>query len=214
MSEKWPTKVNPKQKSLRGVATVRVNKTGVKVIFEDSPETIYDIVTTSAPDNVRAGKWFVSLSAKGDKMFGFSPVSGAFTCKFTKFAASKDQLPAPQHYTMNFTDKETGAIGISEYDAFTALLEIIDGPNAGLTIPYFLRYYLGEVEGVTALTKPKSKYSAQLAAFLEATGAFDKGTLTYMDNLLPAIEERLKVANRKLMVIMREGRVDAISAIE
>jgi hypothetical protein len=42
MAEKWATKESPKQKGLRGIATVRVAKTGIKVAFEDNPDVIFD----------------------------------------------------------------------------------------------------------------------------------------------------------------------------
>jgi hypothetical protein len=214
MAEKWATKESPKQKGLRGIATVRVAKTGVKIAFEDNPDVIFDLTAEQCPANVRAGKWFVSLSGKADRMYSFSPVSGAFKCKFISFASPKDQLPAPQHYSMQFVDKTTGQAGISEYDAFTALLEIIEGKDAGLVIPYFLRYNFGEMEGQVAFVKPKSKYTQQTATFLEATGAFKKGTMAYIDNILPALETRLKDAKHLLMVVMRDGRIDAITALE
>jgi hypothetical protein len=156
----------------------------------------------------------VSLSGKADRFYSFSPVSGAFKCKFVKFASPENQLPAPQHYTMQYVDKNTNQAGISEYDAFTALLEIVEGKDAGLIIPYFLRYNFGEMDGSVAFVKPKSKYTQQTGTFLDATGAFKKGTMTYTDNILPALEVRLKDANHKLMVIMKDGRVDAITALE
>jgi hypothetical protein len=77
-----------------------------------------------------------------------------------------------------------------------------------------LRYNFGEVEGVVGFIKPKSKYTQQTATFLEAAGAFEKGTLQYMDNILPALEARLQDANRKLMCIIKEGRIDAITALD
>ena len=214
MAEKWATKESPRQKGLRGIATVRVTKTSIKVAFEDNPEVVYDITPENSPANVRAGKWFVSLNAKADKFYSFSPVSGAFKCKFVSFATPKDQLPAPQHYSMQFVDKTTGQAGVTEYDAFTALLEIIEGKDAGLVIPYFLRYNFGEVDGAVAFIKPKSKYTQQTGTFLEACGAFDKGSMAFIDNILPALETRLKDANRRLMVIMKDGHVDAITALE
>jgi hypothetical protein len=214
MAEKWATKESPKQKGLRGIGTVRVTKTSIKIAFEDNPDVVFDLTPEQCPANVRAGKWFVSLNAKADKMYSFSPVSGAFKCKFIGFASPKDQLPAPQHYTMQFVDKQTGQAGVTEYDAFTALLEIIEGKDAGLVIPYFLRYNFGELEGQVAFVKPKSKYTQQTANFLDATGAFKKGTMTYIDNILPALETRLKEAGYKLMVIMKDGHVDAITALE
>lgn len=216
-NNRWQTKQNPRMKGLYGVATIRLTKTAVKVLLEATetrPEQMYEIPVEKAPAEIRAGKWFVSISGDGSQLYSIVPVQGAFTCKFDKIACPEGQLPAPKHYTQNFKDQTTGQEGITEYDAFTALLEIVDGKDAGLKIPYFLRYNFGEVDGNVAFIKPKSKYTTQLTDFLDATGAFEKGEMAFSENILPALEARLKNANRKVMVIIKQGRVDSIAHLE
>jgi len=215
-NQRWQTKSNPRMKGLYGVATIRPGKTAIKVLLEATetrPEQMFEFALDKAPADIRAGKWFVSIAGDGSQLYSFAPVQGAFTCKFLKLACPEGQLPAPKHYTMTFKD-DKGHEGISEYDAFTALLEIVDGKDAGLVIPYFLRYYFGEVDGNVAFIKPKSKYTQQLTDFLDATGTFEKGAMAFSENILPALEARLKTANCKVMVIIKQGRVDAISHLE
>jgi hypothetical protein len=211
----WQIKIPEKKKALRGVATIRATKTGYRVVFANDPSGItYDIPNEKAPENMRTGKWFVSLSNDGTQIYSVNPITGAFVCKLQKFACAEGQLPAPRHYTQQFKN-EDGSVGIAEYDAFTAILEIVEPKDfAGLTMAYFLRYNFGELDGIVAFVKPKSKYTTQVYDFLSASGAFDKGDMTFSENILPALEARLKEAGKKLAITIKDGVINSVVQME
>lgn len=212
--EKWKIKPSQSKKGKRGLATVRVSKTSVKVVFEDDPDNGYEFALDACPDNVRSGKWLVTLSGQADKMYGFSPIAGAFYMRFVKIACQDGQLPSPMHVSTSFTDPQTKKVVPVEYDAFTCILEIVKGKDAGLQVPYFLRYNFGEMEGDVSFTHGKSKYTKQLQDFMEASGVFAKGPMAYSDNILPALENRMSDKNRIFMVIMKNGYVDSLTETE
>lgn len=212
MSNRWPTKQYPRQPSLRGVATVKVIKSVVKVAFETAPEDIIEIPVTQAPGVIKNGKWMVSMSAKRDRLFSLSPITGMFETKFREFAHAQGQIPSPVHRQSTFTNQD-GSAWVVDYDAFTALLEITTGPCAGMTVGHFLRYNFSEINGEVAFTKPKSKYTKQLGDFLDAAGGFDKGPMKYSENILPALQSRLQTANYTLAVILKDGNIDSLTRV-
>lgn len=211
MADKWKTKPTQSKKGKRGIATVRVTKQNVKVVFEDDPDNPYEFALDACPDNIRSGKWQVALSGNADKVYGFAPISGAFYMRFVKIASQEGQLPSPIHISTSFTDQQTHKVVPVEYDAFTCILEIVKGKDAGLQVPYFLRYNFDEMDGDVSFSHGKSKYTKQLQDFLEASGVFAKGPMTYSDNILPALENRMLEKKRLFMVIMKDGYIDSLT---
>lgn len=213
MSERWPTKQYPSIKPDRGIATVKVGKSTVRVAFESDPENVYEVPLDKAPEMIKNGKWMVSMGGKHDRIFSISPISGMFKMRFREFSHAQGQIPAPIHRTSTFTNQD-GSTGVSEYDAFTALFEIIEGPNKGMIVAAFLRYNFSEVDGFVAFTKPKSRYTKELGDVMDACGAFDKGPMKYSENILPALQSRLQAANYPLAVIMKDGFIDSMTRLE
>lgn len=215
MATPWKVKQNEYERGPRGEAVVRVGESKVKVVFtdENGQEDSYILKKENCPDNVRAGKWMVTLSGNKDKMFSIWPIKGAFTVRFVGMAHAEGSLPAPKLIRRPFVDKKTGQSGVSEYLAFTMLFEITEGPNKGMQISKFLRYYFGESEGKVIFIKPKSDYCTELMNYLEALGVFKYGEMEYSENILPALEKRIKKANHKLLAVMNKGYMDSISEI-
>lgn len=212
MANRWPTQSYPRQPSLRGVASVKVTKSVVRVAFETDPEDIIEIPLDKAPQVVKNGKWMISMSAKRDRIFSLSPANGMFEMKFREFAHAQGQIPAPVHRQSTFTQQD-GSAAVIDYDAFTALLEITNGPCSGMTVGHFLRYNFSEINGEVAFTKAKSKYTKQLGDFLDAAGGFDKGPMKFSENILPALQSRLQTANYTLAVILKDGYVDSLTRV-
>src|SRR3990167_3810439 len=79
-----------------GAASVRLTKTSVAVIFSESGEQYMfprDVVTL--PSFISSGKWFVSVSADGTKIYDVRPLAGTFPMVFTKFKSGQDGVPSP-----------------------------------------------------------------------------------------------------------------------
>jgi len=203
----WKFKESPKQKGLKGIGVIKLTKNMIKIAMEDSEE-IFEVEYKNAPDNVKAGRWHLSLSADGTRLYGFTPINGAYKMRFKKMAAPDGQLPAPSHVTYTWEGKEI------EYDAFTIIMEIVEGKDIGLQVPMFLRYNFEETDGVVAISHKKSKYTTQLLTVLDSTGVFEKGEMQYSENILPALEARMRDKNKLLMVIMKNGYPDSMTQMD
>lgn len=214
MADRWGVKQYPKQKSLRGKASVRITKSTVRVAFDTDPENVYEIPLENAPQILKPGKWFVSLSAKGDRMYSLSPVEGPFSLRFKEIAHSKDQPPAPGDYVSHWKS-EQGKDMETSYQGFTMLFEITEGPCAGMVVASFLRYYFAASnDGFVLFDKPRSPHTKTLSDTLDAVGAFDKGPMKYSENILPALQVRIQSANYPLMGIIKEGNLDSLTRIQ
>lgn len=212
--EKWGTKQYEKTKGLKGQAAVRVTATTIRIAFKDDPENIYEVPVTNATGVVKNGTWWVSLSAKGDKLYGISPIQGAYPLRFKEIAHAQNQPPTPASYTSHWKDNN-GKEMESQYEAFTLLFEITEGPCAGMTAGKFLRYYFAaSTDGMVLFDKPRSPHTKVLADTMDTLGAFDRGTMKYTENILPALQARMQAANYPLMGIFKEGNIESLTRID
>lgn len=214
MSKVWDFKKSAVSEKVYGTAQVKVGKTSVKVVFDDRPDEPWEVDLKLCPKVCLAGHWKVSMPKDHKSLYSIAPINGVFTCKVVEFVHAQNALPAPKHYSKEVT-KTDGTKFLSEYDTFTALLEILEGKAAGLQIAYMLRYNFGASEdGIVEITKQKSPRTTELINFLETTGAFDKGSMEYSENILPALQDRILKANRQLAIIMKDGWVSGVSYLE
>lgn len=146
----------------------------------------------------------VQMSAKGDKIYKFSPWEGMFEGKFVGFASSKNEEPAPR----------TKVGPDWSYQYFTALIEITKGAFKGARVSYTLRYHFAETEEkgqkVAWYSHPKSKYTAQLGEFMDITGVWEKGPMKYKDNVLPMIQKRMLAEDRTFKFIIKQGNIHTL----
>jgi len=190
-----------------GIATVKINsdRTKIKVIFEENDK---EIITSEFPKNIKPGKWFVTLDGENKKIYAFRPVNGLFVGKVQKFVARDGDVPTPQtHIGQDWS-----------YQYFTILLEITKGENKGLAIPCMLRYHFAEAQeddkSVVAFSHPKSKYTPMLIEFCECAGVWEKGVMTYKDNILPLIEKRVLHIAKEFQFVMKGGWVDSFIPLD
>jgi len=218
MAEKWKVKTQTASEKIRGLASVKVSKDKVKVKFADNPEEVFECTKENAPSTVKSGDWWVSMSVDGERMFTINPVQGAFRAKFVKLASAEGQLPAPQHFRKEGVDQKTGKTYVSEYDYFLPVFEILDGEDEdaqGMSLTKFLRYYFAEENGEVTFSKNPVKSAPQrdLIDFLEVMGVFEKGPMKYSENILPALEKRIKEADRTVMLIIKEGNIQSMTPL-
>ena len=193
---------------VRGTANVLISKDGqkVKVDFLDNELDSKVLLREACPDELRKGKWVVSLTEK--KMLSFHPVTGAYRVRVKEFTHKEGEEPSPKTYTGKFGD----------YKKFTVLLEVINGEAKGVTIPLFLSYNFAEGEEVDAKGRKvwcydpgmRSSYTEQLHEFLDLSGVLDLGPMAYEDNLLPAFYRRIHHANKTFNVVLKDGYVDTM----
>jgi hypothetical protein len=184
-----------------GTATIQMSSDGKKVrVTLDDGEKIYVLAKSDCPEYVQKGNFVVRMSTDGKKMQGCFPANGQFHCKVSKFVAMKDKAPAPK----TFNGKDWS------YEFFTVLLVITEGACKGMEIPYNLRYHFGDVDGYTGYTHTQSKYTPLLERFCSVTGVWNKGAITYTDNVLPVLEKRILRAANEFRVEMVDGWVDRL----
>lgn len=195
-----------------GVAKVVFSSDGkaVKVTFVDSEVYGKPIVLKrdKCPDNLRPGEWYIGLNANKDEIRSWRPVNGMFKAKVQKFTSAPDKPPVPQTHPQ------------WEYQYFTVLFELIAPKDVrGCIVPNNYRYHLGQYvnedgKEVVGYTHTKSKYTPQLADFLDTTGAWDRGEIAYKDNVLPILEKRILKADKVVNIVLKDGWVNTIFATD
>jgi len=206
----------------KGAAKIALSKdkTKAKVQFVNADGTegktlVVDL--KECPDDVKAyihsGDFFVNMDADGEKIYSLYPLNGMFEVRVAEFSHQKDQPPKPMTKIGGDGKGKTW-----EYLYFVVLNEIVSGECKGMHVPLFLRYNFSEevqdVNGaekkVTGYSKSldKSKHTAMLDDFLTITGAWNYGPIPYSDNVLPAIEKRIKKAGVQFSIIMKKGYID------
>lgn len=195
-----------------GVAKVVFSSDGkaVKVTFVDSEVYGKPIVLKrdNCPDNLRPGEWYIGLNANKDEIRSWRPVNGMFKAKVQKFTSQPDKPPVPQVHPQ------------WEYQYFTVLFELISPKDVkGCIVPNNYRYHFGQFTNedgkeIVGLTHNKSKYTPQLADFLYATGALDRGDIAYKDNILPILEKRILKADKVVNIVLKDGWVNTIFATD
>lgn len=205
----WNTRQS--KKSVRINAKIMLGKTKVQIIPLDSDEgEKYICKLENCPDNIAAGEWKVSMSEDGEKVYSISPIEGMFNLEFSGFfKKEEDKIPTPQHAHYEGKDPDGSAYS-SDYDYFTLIFDITGAPSGdeaavGMTVGKRLRYYFFDDGGVVGFDKPKSKYCSELKDWLADMGVFDGGTLSFSENILPALEKRIIKANKKLIGTIKDG---------
>ena len=190
-----------------GVASVSWSDTKCKIAFEEL-DTVYKVLREDLPEYAQGwdlSEAFVTMDGSNETVFSIRPVSGVFTVKTNGFSrqGDGDEPPAPQ--------QRTGKFGI--YYTFNALLEIVKGKFKGAIYPYYLYYKFSDYEGVVGI-KGEGASSIKLMDYLDCAGAWDAGELEYDDNILPALEKRIKVAHKQFQIVVKKGYVESVLEVE
>jgi len=195
-----------------GLAKVAISKdkSKVQVLFKDDPQNPIILFAEDCPDNIKAGKWIVSLSEDETIMFSFKPEKGTFTVKVKEFVVRDSGIPEPRLKEVSFV--RDGKKHEYSYEYFMVLLEILEPERyAGLEITAMMRYHFGvgeisaEGKDLVGYTKPTSKYTSDLQDFLDATKAWELGPIEYSDNILPELQKRILHAANQFSVTLKDG---------
>jgi len=191
------------EKGERGEAQVIGDKKTIKLRFVESGNK-HTFRRTRDTAKLRPGRWYVALNGDETEIWSFSPWSGQFTAKVSRFAAKEGEKPTPKLYEGK--DWKT-------YN-FTVILEIVEPKKyAGVEIPHFLKYNFieSEEDGRPAVgLLSKGSRTQQLAEFLDITGAWNRGPMKWMDNVLPAFEKRILREGKEFNMIVKDGRIDTL----
>jgi hypothetical protein len=190
-----------------GVASIQWSDTKCKISFEEL-ETSYKVLREELPEY--AQEWsldnaFVTMAGDNESVFSIRPVSGVFTVRTNGFSrqGDADEPPAPQ--------QRTGKYGT--YYTFNALLEIIKGKFSGAIYPFYLYYKFADFDGVVGI-KGEGDSSKKLMDYLDCAGAWDDGEMEFDDNILPALEKRIKKAKRQFQIVVKNGYVESVLDVE
>jgi hypothetical protein len=191
------------EKGERGEAQVKGDKKTIKLRFVESGN-IHTFRRTRQTAKLRPGRWYVALSSDETEIWAFNPWSGQFTAKVSRFAAKEGEKPVPK-----VTEgKDWTTVN------FTVILEIVEPKKlSGVEIPHFLKYNFRETSenGKPAVgLASKGSRTQQLAEFLDITGAWNRGPMKWMDNVLPAFEKRILHEAVEFNMIVKNGRIDTL----
>ena len=193
-------------KGIYGAAQVRVTKTTVQIKMdkvkneETGMETggeSYEISRENCPKGIEAGHWSVALSSKGDKLFGYRPLSGTFAAEFLKFAASENQLP-------------TWAVKTNKWGNATKTFTAIILADKEYEYPVSFSYRFAENDdGNAFVAYSKLGVGVQkLMDFLAVCGVED---ISYSENVLPELEKDIKSRKPKFLVKVSNGWIDSFA---
>lgn len=185
-----------------GIADLTWGETKLKIDFQDG-ET-YKVMLDELPEYCQNWNFmetaFVTMKGDNESVLGIRPMQGVFTGKFLQIAVrNEDDPPAPTTYNGKY----------GPYDAFTALLEVTKGKYNGTIYPLFLAYKFIEVDELVAI-KGEGKSSEKLMDFLDCAGAWEEGELAYSDNVLPALQKRMKHAKKTFQWVAKNGYVESV----
>jgi hypothetical protein len=209
MSDKYRPQVIKESggKGDNGAASLTWSDTKCKIAFEEL-DTTYKVMREDLPEY--AQEWnlenaFVTMNGDNEEVFSMRPLSGVFTVRTSGFSrqGDADEPPAPQ--------QRTGKYG--EYYTFNALLEIIKGKFSGAIYPMYLYYKFADYDGVVGI-KGEGASSMKLMDFLDVAGAWDEGEMEYDDNILPALEKRIKKAKKQFQIVVKKGYVESVLEVE
>jgi hypothetical protein len=192
----------------KGIADVKVLTKAVKVTFRNSGD-VYEIAKEDAPDVLASGSdMYVKLSGDEQRIWELRPASGNHIVHFKRFRAKEDEPP-----TFFVTDgrKVNLPNGKSFWDPggprFTTELEILEGPYAGMVIPYILDYVFAKDEDGSFYLKGRI---AKTDEFMGLAGYdWTDDELSYEENMLPSLEELLQSRDKPFMARLNgKGFVD------
>lgn len=205
-----------KTKSMRGEADVR--KAGrfwqVKLgtdLFEFAPE--------DAPKGVTAGKFIVSLSARGDKWYGISPITGTYDVVFKQFGGSKPGDPPKPIYDAGGPKRnpKTGQDWTADPSLSTlAVCEILGPKCAGMQATIFMPYPIAQSDTKPGMAKLQGTEGQmeKWETFVGTFGLDEDVDIPYPEggNVLPWLEKRLLAENVQAQVTIVDGKVQALTA--
>jgi len=202
-----------------GIATIALNKdrSKVKVTIKSKEGEESSYILTEFPQYLENGTWYVRLNQDKDKFLSAYPANGMLTVKVNKFPAPEGEEPTPKLKEANYEGKAYS------YQQFTVLLDVVSPEKLkGVTLPLTLRYHFDEMteeikgkpEQVVAYSHPNSKYTSLLMDFCDAVGFWDKGPMPFKPNILPAMQRRVLANDRKFQVVIKDGWVVTIFAID
>lgn len=218
---KWPTE-HAASNTIRGLGRCKAVEGGLKVkLTKPAWETSIIFKADKIPEYMRGAKefkgdWSFQINGKKDQIYTAYPSNGIFKVKFMDFATAKGEaLPAPQLHRGGAIKKNQDGSTYTdpEYLYCIANLKNMEGDYAGITFPYFLRYYFKRFEdggnAIAGIYGEGKRYGDQLIEFLTAFGGFEE-VLPWSDNLLPKIMQMLLKADKTATLVMKGGNPDSL----
>ena len=199
-----------------GAATVRISKTTVSVVYTESGEQyMFPAETVDLPKYVSSsGKWFVSVSADGTKLYAIRPLDGKFVLDFTSFKSGQDGVPSPIPVKRDPPEVKYA----QHFMKFTANLVVAEGQYKGAVYPYSMRYLnllnnsgFGSLNGnvVVQGNPTKSDHVAKLAQFLELFGGGELD-VAYSANILPELQSALLRLGNTVIGTVENGWLNSL----
>ena len=203
----------------QGLAEVRILKTGVRVLFQDNSNDIFDIQNTekkAAWEEGRPGGMFrITLNRNNDRIFMVRPPEGVYVFSFTEFARGYDQqtkerfLKPPKIQRGGKRNGKNGTWYQPDRMVATARCTVHSSDKkyndlvCTVNIPYT---WQEGMPGDGAIFTGEAYEVAQLQNFLDLGGVdFEKDTVPYSENVLPVLEHLMQRETNKFTSEINEG---------
>lgn len=202
-----------KERGASGLARVTVSPDKIKVKFEDASSD-YLILPEDAPEGIKTGTFFVTLSSDESKIYSVRPPKGSYWAKFKNFSHKKDELPIYREVAADVKRKKTGeTYPVPAHLEFTALFKVTKGDFSWMELPYFM-WYAFKAYANSGETAISGRGSQKVEEFLVACGFdFMKDSIPYSENVLPALEKLIVEKDQDVMITVNEyGYIDTLFA--
>ena len=201
---------------IKGLAEVRIRDDAELVIVMDENGAKYTIpYDASDIGDIVNGRYRVTVSSDGTKIFSITPVDGTFIVRYDGMVTQDGNLPMPK--LMKGGERKSkngkGTWIAPDYLAFTVLLKVISNPNKRIKIPYNLNYSFEQyLDTKETLIPIGSSPLERTEKFLRVAGYdFSTDSIPWSENVLPAVDDTLTDRAVKFQVFMKNGYVDDIA---
>jgi len=202
-------------------------KTSIKFNIADLPKAAQRVIKPNQKD---AKKFRIRLNEDGDAVEAVTPVSGVFAAKLVELGPKKkdeDAKPFEKFFKKGQPEE-------SSHLEFFAVYEITDGVFRGVQLPAYFLHYKFEDDGngftqYNTANTPQASQLQRLQKWGEIHGnIFDDDIAWEADdelvfacredspiaNILPVLEERALDADRDVTVILENGYIKLVQAVE
>ena len=203
--------VRKKSYGRSGLAKVKKTGSQYEIRFDDDGWKI-NIEQEDVPECMREGEMYVTLDEYNTKVVSIRPQGKAYYARFSGFWAEEGKLPSFRDVKFQPATR-TRNWDIPSHLEMTAQFKIEgDKQWEGFLVSKPLSYCFMNYEdsGEVALTGWGSKKTEQ---FLTELGIdMRKDSIPYSENVLPVLQDMLRDRNVKLILNMKNGWINDISA--
>jgi hypothetical protein len=158
-------------------------------------------------------KLSLRMSGDGSELYSIRPNDGSVVLNFDRFSAKKDELPQPKIQKGGPREYNGKKWFAKDKLVFTAIFKIVSKKYKTMEVPYVLDYTFRQWEDTTDVVIPMgNKKCDQVIEFLKLCGWDEEAdSIPWSDNVLPFLEKVLRVKQKPILAVLKNGWIDSIS---